>query len=182
MENLNKSNKGAEDREKGRHMKVQMIAAVQRKDRGIGYKGALLYHLPEDLKRFKRLTEESGIVVMGRGTWDSLPESVRPLQNRYNIVLTSRPFASDKVVHVVTSVAEALDRAAETGRDVVSIIGGEQVYNSFLPYADTLEITEIEGDKEADTFFPEFEDAFVQTAAEDADGCVFKTYVKKTKS
>ena len=160
-------------------MKVQIIAAIQRKDRGIGYKGTLLHHVSEDLKRFKKLTEKSGVVVMGRGTWDSLPESVRPLPNRHNIVLTSRPLTGGSTVHAVASVSEALEKAKEIGKEIVSIIGGGQVYTSFLPYASTLEITEIDGDKEADTFFPEFEDTFVQVAEENADRCVFKTYTRK---
>ena len=110
----------------------------------IGYQGGLPWHLPEDLQHFRDLTL-GGTVVMGRRTWESLPERFRPLPGRTNVVLTS----SDLPVETARSVEEVLDRHPD-----VWVIGGAQVYAAFLPHADRLHRTEVEVDVEGDTWAP----------------------------
>ena len=115
----------------------------------IGAGGRLPWHLPEDLARFRALTTDH-TVVMGRRTWESLPERFRPLPGRRNVVLTRRPgWAADGAV-VAASVEEAL--AAAEGE--VWVIGGAGVYGAALPHADRLEVTELEEAFEGDVHAP----------------------------
>ena len=96
----------------------------------IGANGALPWHLPEDLKLFRERTTGS-TVVMGRRTWESLPERFRPLPGRTNVVLTSDPGWSAEGARRAGSVDDVL---AEPG--AVWVIGGGAVYAAFLPHAD----------------------------------------------
>lgn len=107
---------------------------------GIGNKGDLIYHLTDDLKRFKTLTI-GHTVVMGRKTWESLPKK---LPKRTNVVLSSTP--QEGADMTVTNVEEVL--ALE---GVVYIIGGASLYRQFLPHAHSLEITHIQDIRESDT-------------------------------
>ena len=111
---------------------------AQARDGVIGAGGQLPWHLPEDLALFKRLTT-GGTVVMGRRTWESLPERFRPLPGRTNVVLTSDPTWSAEGAHRAASVAEVLDRDED-----VWVIGGGAVYAAFLPHADRLVVTDVD--------------------------------------
>jgi dihydrofolate reductase len=114
----------------------------------IGAGGRLPWHLPEDLALFRRLTTGS-TVVMGRLTWESLPERFRPLPGRTNVVLTRDPgWAADGAVRI-GSVDEALDRPGALWG-----IGGGTVYAALLPHADRLVVTEVDLDVEGDTWAP----------------------------
>lgn len=118
----------------------------------IGYKNDLLFPLPEDLKYFARQTKNS-VVVMGRLTWDSLPEKNKPLPNRKNIILTrSLLKIEEKNVEIHTH----FDNVLQTYRNEnIWIIGGSQIYKSLLEYADRLYITQIcERAHNADVFAP----------------------------
>jgi dihydrofolate reductase len=126
---------------------VTLIAAVARNG-AIGRDNALLWHLPEDLKHFKRTTLGCP-VVMGRKTWDSLG---RPLPGRHNIVLSRDPAWSAPGATAVADWAQAL-RATE-GAPRVFVIGGAQIYALALPHADELILTEVDADAEGDTHFP----------------------------
>lgn len=137
---------------------ITIIAAVAA-DRGIGYKGDLLWHIPADLKHFKKLTMGAP-VVMGRNTWESLPR--RPLPGRRNIVVSRSEGYSADGAEVFRSLDEALQSAAETaaghpdGPKDVFVIGGASLYEAALPLADVLELTEIDAvAPECDTYFPE---------------------------
>jgi dihydrofolate reductase len=114
----------------------------------IGANGALPWHLPEDLARFKALTMGS-TVVMGRATWDSLPASVRPLPGRHNVVLTRQPGWTAPGAEVAGSLAAAVDRPGE-----VWVIGGATVYAAALPLADVLVVTELHVVVDGDTRAP----------------------------
>lgn len=130
---------------------VTIIAAITAGKGAIGRKGDMIYHISDDLKRFKALTT-GHTVVMGRRTFESLPKGALP--DRRNIVITrSRDFAADRT-EVARSLEEALAMAGGDGE--VFIIGGGQVYAEALPLADRLEITLIEAPDpdDADTFFP----------------------------
>lgn len=129
-----------------------MISAIARKDRAIGFKNALLWHIPEDFKHFKETTSGHA-VIMGENTYTSIG---RPLPNRTNIILSLTPNFSPEGCIVVQSIEEALIKAKEVERDEIFIIGGASIYRQFLPYADRLYLTLVEGDFEADTFFPDY--------------------------
>lgn len=142
-----------------------MIAAIVAVDgnNGIGFDGELLERIPEDMKRFRALTEDN-IVIMGRKTWDSLPS--QPLQNRDNLIISSKLHLDyskyhDYVVGVqnMESAKFALTMLKQNylsfkGKDVF-IIGGGSIYEQLLPYCDTVYMTRINVDHEnVDTYFP----------------------------
>jgi dihydrofolate reductase len=121
---------------------------AQARDGVIGADGALPWHLPEDLKLFRERTTGCA-VVMGRRTWESLPERFRPLPGRTNIVLTSDPGWTAEGAQRAGSVQEVLDR-----HDSVWVIGGGSVYGAFLPHAHRLVVTDIDLSVEGDTWAP----------------------------
>lgn len=130
---------------------LAMIAAVG-PNLELGSKGDLIWHISDDLKNFKRLTTGHP-VIMGRKTWESLPK--RPLPGRLNIVLTrNRELAEGAIA--VCSPEEAL-KACE-GMECPFVIGGEQIYRLFEPYATQLYITQVDAttEKEVDAWFPEY--------------------------
>jgi len=114
----------------------------------IGAGGRLPWRLPEDMALFRRHTTGS-TVVMGRRTWESLPERFRPLPGRTNVVLTSDPEWSADGAHRAGSVAEVLD-----GHESLWVIGGGAVYSAFLPHADRLVVTEVDLQVDGDTWAP----------------------------
>jgi dihydrofolate reductase len=123
---------------------VIAIVVAYSENRVIGRDGDLPWRLPTDLKRFKELTT-GGTVVMGRRTWDSLPERFRPLPNRRNVVVSRNGCDAPEVCR---SVEEAL------GEDCF-VIGGGQVYAQALPRADRVYATEVAGVVEGDVHMPE---------------------------
>lgn len=128
-------------------MTVALIWA-QARDRVIGASGGLPWHLPEDLKLFRTLTTGS-TVVMGRRTWESLPERFRPLPGRTNVVLTSDPGWVGEGAHRAGSVDDVLARD-----EPLWVIGGGAVYAEFLPHADRLVVTDVDVTVEGDTWAP----------------------------
>lgn len=123
---------------------INLIVAVDEK-MGIGYDNHLLEAIPEDLKRFKSLTT-GHIVIMGRKTWDSLPN--KPLPNRKNIVISSQ-----KQENFMTT-AECLNYIKDINDDVF-VIGGASVYRFFLPLANRIYITlNHKNFENVDTYFP----------------------------
>ncbi len=139
---------------------VTLVAAVAR-DGGIGRDGALLARLPEDMRRFKALTMGAP-VVMGRKTFASIG---RPLPGRHNIVLTRDAGWRADGVSAAWSLDDAV--ALASGSERLSIIGGAEIYALALPIADALELTEIDAEFAADTFFPSWNRAeFRQTSRE----------------
>jgi dihydrofolate reductase len=138
-------------------MTVGMVWA-QARGGVIGADGGLPWHLPEDLALFRRLTTGS-TVVMGRRTWESLPERFRPLPGRLNVVLTSdRRWAADGA-HTAGSVEEVL---GEHG--AFWVIGGGAVYADFLPHADRLVVTDVDVEVDGDTWAPLLDQAWTRTA------------------
>jgi dihydrofolate reductase len=123
----------------------------------IGANAALPWHLPEDLALFRRLTMGS-TVVMGRRTWESLPERFRPLPGRLNVVLTSDEGWSAPGARPVHSVQQVLDE-----HDACWVIGGGAVYASFLPHADRLVVTEVDVDVQGDTWATPLDAAWTRT-------------------
>jgi len=122
---------------------------AQARNRVIGASGGLPWHLPEDLELFRSLTTGS-TVVMGRRTWESLPERFRPLPGRTNVVLTSDRGWSAEGAQRAGSVDEVLAR-----RRPLWVIGGGAVYAAFLPHADRLVVTDVDVSVDGDTFAPD---------------------------
>ena len=129
---------------------ISIIVAIA-KNFAIGKNNDLLYHMPNDMKRFKATTTNHTI-IMGKKTFMSFPR--RPLPNRRNIVLTSHAFPEDlEGAEWCNSLQSAIDITKNDGE--VFIIGGANVYNQALPIADKLYLTIIDDEaQDADAFFP----------------------------
>lgn len=139
--------------------RVAMIVAMGR-NRAIGRGGALPWRLPGDLRFFKRTTMGKP-VVMGRKTWESLPNGALP--GRTNIVVTrDRAYRADGA-EIVNDAGLALElaRAAAlaAGQEEVMVIGGAEIYAILLDRTDRLYITEVDAEPEADAFFPSLSDS-----------------------
>lgn len=145
-------------------MTVALVWAQARR-RVIGRDGRLPWRLPEDLARFRELTRGS-TVLMGRATWESLPEPFRPLPGRRNLVLTTRADYSAPGAEVFGSAAAAL-RAA---RGPVWVIGGATIYQAALPGAARVAMTEVDVEVEGDRFAPELGPGWRLTAADPPHG------------
>jgi dihydrofolate reductase len=117
----------------------------------IGKDGVLPWHLPEDLAHFKRLTMGCP-VIMGRKTWESIPERFRPLPGRLNIVVTRQPGWNADGASRAGSLAEAI--ALCEGQPRAWVIGGAELFAHALPLADSAEVTEIDADIEGDVQAP----------------------------
>ncbi len=142
---------------------LSLIAAVAR-DGAIGRDNDLLWHDSRDQKHFRAATMGCP-VVMGRRTWDSLPERFRPLPGRRNIVVTRNAAWQAAGAEVAHSLAEALALVADAPK--VFVMGGGQLYAEALPWADELVLTEVDASFEADTFFPAWErSAFTEVQRE----------------
>jgi len=130
---------------------ISIIVAVS-ENLGIGNNNELLWHLSEDLRRFKKLTFGK-TVIMGKRTWESLPK--KPLPGRKNIVLTDVPGENIEGAVTAYSIEDAL-RMCEKGEDIF-IIGGASIYRQFMNIADKLYITHVHQKAEADVYFPEID-------------------------
>jgi len=130
---------------------IALIAAVAR-NRVIGKGNRLLCHLPEDLRRFREITRGKP-VLMGRKTWESLPEKFRPLPGRHNLVLSRDPSYVAPGATLAGSLAEAIEIAGDA--DEIFVIGGAELYRQALPLAGRLYLTELSADFDGDAFFPE---------------------------
>jgi len=135
-------------------MKIVLIAAFAQ-NRVVGINNSLPWHLPEDLKYFKRTTTGKAI-IMGRKTYDSIG---RPLPNRTNIVISRNSELKIEGVKVVDSLQAAIDLAKEVnfinGVEEVMVIGGASIYEEALPKADRLYITHVHAEVAGDAYFPE---------------------------
>ena len=144
-------------------MKLTLVAAVARGG-VIGREGTLPWRIPEDARRFRELTTGHP-VVMGRRTWESLPDRFRPLPGRRNLVVTRSPDWQAHGAERAGSLDEALRLVADAPE--VFVIGGGELYAAALPLADELRMTDIEADVDGDTFFPRYDAAeFEETSRE----------------
>lgn len=140
---------------------ISIIVAIA-ENYAIGLNNQLLWHIPDDLKRFKRLTS-GHTVVMGKRTYESLPK--RPLPNRKNLVITDIPGEQIDGCTMAYSIEDAIQKMDEKGENFV--IGGGSVYRQFLPFADRLYVTWVHRSFEADTFFPGIETNAWELVSED---------------
>lgn len=154
---------------------ISLVVAVS--DGGvIGKGGTLPWHIPEDLKHFKEKTLGK-VVVMGRKTWESIPESFRPLPGRDNVVVSrNADYSVPNSVKVYTSLDAAITAYKHRA---IAIIGGGQIYALGLSYADVLEVTHVHQRVNGDVFFSEIDKHVWKKQSEDKrEGFTFVTYKK----
>ena len=129
---------------------LTMIAAAA-ENNALGKNNDLIWHISEDLKRFKRLTSGHAI-IMGRKTFESMPKA---LPNRTNIVLTNKKDYQSEGATVVHTLEDALALVKDDSQPF--IIGGGEIYRLFMPYCDRIELTRVHQNFEADVFFPKID-------------------------
>ena len=127
---------------------INIIVAID-ENNGIGFQGKLPWHLSEDLKFFKKTTLGTS-VVMGRKTWEGLP--IKPLPGRNNVILSRKSDFRYSKIRTMNSVTQVIDYALSGNH--IFVIGGAEVYKSFLPLADRLYVTKINKIFPCDAFFP----------------------------
>ncbi|MEM9685758.1 MAG: dihydrofolate reductase [Bacteroidota bacterium] len=129
------------------------IIAAAGENNALGKDNDLVWHLPDDFKRFKQLTS-GHTIIMGRKTFESFPGL---LPNRTHIILSRKSDYAPQGTLVVYTVEEALH--CVKGHEQSFVIGGGEIYRLFLPYTEKIELTRIYHSFEADTFFPEIDEA-----------------------
>lgn len=159
-------------------MEKILIAAVA-DNNVIGKDGDIPWHIPEDMTHFKEQTVDHP-VIMGRKTFESLPESYCPLPERTNIVLSRSDFQhQDESVKSANSLEEAYS-IAETLDEKAFIIGGASIYRQALEDADMMILTEIHEEYDGDTFFPDWNsDNWKEVDRDERDGFDFVEYRRK---
>lgn len=130
---------------------ITLIAAAGENNE-LGKDNDLLWHLPDDFKRFKALTT-GHYIIMGRKTFESFP---KPLPNRTHVIITrSKEYEAPEGCIVVHSLEKAIE--ASPKNETLFIIGGGEIYKQSIDHADCIELTRVHNSFEADTFFPEID-------------------------
>jgi len=139
-------------------MKMAMIVAMD-EDGFIGRGNELPWKLSSDMARFKELTEADGFnsVIMGRRTWDSLPDSYRPLPERVNIVMSRDTNWEAEGAETALYIGRAIELAYAEGSDECWVIGGSQVYEMFLDRVDEIHVTTVHTSGCGEVRFPEWD-------------------------
>lgn len=141
-------------------------------DRVIGLNGDMPWHIPEDLKHFRRVTMGHAI-IMGRVTHESIG---RALPRRQNIVITRQQDATFDGCDVVNTLDAAISMAREAGDDEPRIVGGGAIYALAMPLATKLFVTEVDMDVAGDTFFPNHDpDEWTEIERREGNGVVYRT-------
>ena len=141
-------------------------------DRVIGLDGDMPWHIPEDLKHFRRVTMGHAI-IMGRVTHESIG---RALPGRQNIVITRQEGATFEGCDVVNTLESAIDMARQAGDEEPRIVGGGAIYALALPLATKLFLTEVKMDVAGDTFFPPYDpDEWSEVDRREGEGVVYRT-------
>ena len=130
---------------------ISLIAAMTKKH-VIGKDNKLLWNIAQEMDHFKSTTQ-GNVVIMGRKTFESIG---RPLPKRHNIVITSSAKHIDGV-EIAHSIDEALVKAKKHHKDIF-VIGGAQIYEQFLPHADTMHLSFVKKEYEGDAYFPHFDE------------------------
>ena len=151
--------------------KISIVVAIghgRLHNRVLGYDNKLLWHIPDDLKRFKALTRGHP-VVMGRKTFESIVSAIgTPLPERTNVVITRDTTWQYPGALRAGSLEEGIALAKKApGGENIFIGGGGQIYEQALPFADKLHLTLIEDDKKGDSYFPPYEDIFTRKVFEE---------------
>ena len=130
-------------------MKLSLVVAVA-ENGVIGHNNQLIWHLPNDLKQFKRLTT-GNCIIMGRKTFDSIG---KPLPNRTSIIISRNTHIQIEGCIMVNSLENAILEAQKIGNEEAFVIGGAEIYRLALPKVDKIYLTEVHHVYEGDTFFP----------------------------
>ncbi len=130
---------------------MTILIAAAAENNALGKDNQLVWHLPDDFKRFKQLTRHH-YIIMGRKTFESFPQ---PLPDRTHIIITRQASYEVPGCIVVKSIEEALE-AAPKNEDVY-VIGGGEIYHLAMPLADAIELTRVHGHFDADAYFPVIE-------------------------
>lgn len=137
-------------------MKLSAIVAASRNN-AIGLRGNLLWSLPRDMQYFKKVTYGHH-VLMGRKSYESLPDAFRPLPGRINIVVTRQKDFKADGCKVVSTFEEGIQFAKESGESELMILGGGEVYAQLLSVTDRVYLTKVDYEfEEADAYFPELD-------------------------
>ena len=139
---------------------ITIIAAIG-KNNELGKDNQLLWHLPEDLKYFKKMTLEHPI-IMGRKTYESIG---KPLPNRTNIVVSRKEDWFEEGILIVPSIKDAIKHAKKINEQIF-IIGGGNIYEQTIDLADCLKIPQVDFQTEADAFFPKIDENIWQKTDE----------------
>jgi dihydrofolate reductase len=159
---------------------ITLIAAVA-ENNALGKDNLLIWHLPDDFKRFKQITS-GHYIIMGRKTFESFP---KPLPNRTHVIITRQKDYAYEGCIVVNSIEEAL--AVCPKNETTFIIGGAEIYNQSIDFADAIELTRVHASFDADAYFPEinpnqwnliFEEKHFKDEKHNFD-FTFQTFVKK---
>jgi dihydrofolate reductase len=162
---------------------ITMIAAAA-ENRALGKDNQLVWHLPNDFKRFKNLTTAHHI-IMGRKTFESFP---KPLPNRTHIIITRQADYQAEGCIVVDSIEKAIEKCPN-GEDSF-IIGGGEIYQLAMPFSDKIELTVVHHTFDADAFFPEINLEEWELVSSDLQAkdekhlydYTFETYIRKQKT
>ncbi|GEC71045.1 dihydrofolate reductase [Flavobacterium flevense] len=162
---------------------ITMIAAAA-ENKALGKDNQLIWHLPNDFKRFKSLTTGHHI-IMGRKTFESFP---KPLPNRTHVIITRQSDYQAEGCIVVDSIEKAIEKCPENEESF--IIGGGEIYRLAMPYSDKIELTVVHHVFDADAFFPEINPDDWQLTHTDFQtkdekhlyDYSFETYVRKQKT
>ena len=158
-------------------LEYSIIAAIS-ENWAIGNKGEIPWHIPEEFKLLKEKTKNSTL-IMGKATWESIPEKFRPLPGRINIVLTRDKNYSAPGGIVCNSIENAFNEAKKYDREIF-IFGGSKLYEMMLDNATYLYISHVKGEFEADTFFPKFNPENYEIVEEiKSEKFTFRKYKKK---
>ncbi len=158
---------------------ITLIAAAA-ENNALGKDNQLVWHLPEDFKRFKQITS-GHYIIMGRKTFESFP---KPLPNRTHVIITRQKDYEVEGCIVVNSIEKAIESCPKN--EDVFIIGGAEIYNQSIYFADKIELTRVHSGFEADAYFPEinfnhwkliFEEKHLQDEKHNFD-YTFQTFVK----
>jgi dihydrofolate reductase len=152
------------------------IVVAMNRSRVIGLNGELPWHIPEDLRHFRRVTMGHAI-LMGRTTHESIG---RALPGRTNVVITRQKGAHFEGCQVANSIEEAIEIARSGGDDEPRIIGGGTIYEQALGMITKLFITEVDLVVEGDTFFPQIDwSEWTEVANREGDGVVYRTLERR---
>ena len=159
---------------------ITLIAAAA-ENNALGKDNQLVWHLPDDFKRFKQITS-GHYIIMGRKTFESFP---KPLPNRTHVIITRQKEYAFEGCIIVNSIADAIKVCPKN--EEVFVIGGAEIYHQSINFADKIELTRVHANFEADAFFPEinpmnWELVFEENHRKDDKhnfDFTFQTFVKK---
>ena len=148
---------------------IAMIVAVGEGNRVIGFQDGRMPwdRIPEDMAHFRKKTKDYP-VIMGRKTFETIPEKFRPLPGRKNIIVTrNKDYEVPDGAVIVHSLEDAFTEAEKENPKKVFVIGGGEIYKIALPHTKQIYVSWVEGDHNGDVFFPEFESEFEVTKGHD---------------